>query len=242
MILQFFVFMNRNKPKVSVIIPTFNEQETITPLIREIQKFKGKYILEIIVSDGGSTDDTVKLARKEKVEVIQSPGKRGKGIDFWEAAQKAKGEYIVQIDADYQFSPKEIFLFVNALENGADIAIAHRVDQSVASFIRTFGNWVQSIVTTILIRKKIHDTFAGFKAIKKSVLLDLNLQEHHFGYEAEIVIKGVRMGYKLIQIPVSYKMRQAGESQVNLLKHGFLNLKSIIKTSFISLPKKKDKS
>lgn len=233
--------MLQKKPKVSVIIPTYNEQETISLLIKEIQKFKGKYVLEIIISDGGSTDDTVKLSKKEKIEVIQNPGKRGKGIDFWEAAQKAKGDYIVQIDADYQFSPKEIPLFINALENGADIAIAHRVDQSDAPFIRTFGNWVQSIVTTTLIRKKIHDTFAGFKAIKKSVLLDLNLQEHHFGYEAEIVIKGVRMGYKLVQIPVSYKMRQAGESQVNLLKHGFLNLKSIIKTSFARIPDRRSR-
>lgn len=228
-----------SKQKVTVIIPTYNEEGTIVDIIKNIKKFKDRYILEIIIADGGSKDNTVPLVKKEDVVVIQNKKKRGKGIDFWEAAKKARGEYVVQIDADYQFSPKEIPLFVKALDSGADIAIAHRVDQSVAPAIRTFGNWAQSIITSILLRRRIHDTFAGFKATKKAVLMDLNLQERHFGYEAEIVIKGIRKGYRLIQIPVSYKMREAGESQVNLLKNGFLNMTSIIKTSFIKLPEKK---
>ncbi len=227
------------KPKVSVIIPTYNEQDSILQVIRGIKKLKNKFPLEIIVADGGSIDETVMRVKKEGVKVIENKGKRGKGIDFIEAAKKAQGEYIVQIDADDQFSPKEIPLFVKALDEGADIAIANRVDQSVAPFIRTFGNWGQSLITSILIRRKIHDAFAGFKATKKKVLIDLDLKVHHFGYEAEIVIKGIRKGYKLVQIPVSYKMREAGESQVYLIKTGFLNLTSIVGTSFMPLRKKR---
>lgn len=231
--------MTKRIPKVTVIIPTYNEEGTIIDLIKDIKKFKDIYVLEIIVADGGSKDNTISLAKKEGVRIIQNGEKRGKGIDFWEAARKATGEYIIQIDADNQFSPKEIPLFVKALDEGADIAIAHRVDQSMAPAIRTFGNWAQSIITSTLIRKRIYDVFAGFKATKKAVLMDLNLQERHFGYEAEIVIKGIRKGYNLVQIPVSYRMRETGESQVYLIKTGFLNLTSIIKTSFIKLPTRK---
>lgn len=231
--------MITKKPKVSVVIPTYNEQEAIGDIIKDIKKFCKNYPLEIIVSDGGSSDDTVRLARKEKVKVIQNPGKRGKGIDYLEGVKRSTGDYIVQIDADYQFSPREIPLLVKALEKGADIAIAHRVDQSMAPFIRTFGNWVQSIITSTLLCRRIHDTFAGFKAVKKSVLMDLDLKDRHFGYEAEIVIKGIRKGYRLVEIPVSYKMRETGESQVNLIKNGFLNVMSIIKARFIPLPAKK---
>lgn len=227
------------KPKVSVIIPTYNEGKVISSIIRRIKKLKNKYQLEIIVSDGGSKDNTVDVVKKENVKIIKNVGKRGKGIDFWEAAKKAKGNYIVQIDGDDQFSPEEIPLFIDALGKGADIAIAHRVDQSVAPLIRTFGNWAQSLITSILIQKRIHDTFAGFKATKRSVLMDLDLKDHHFGYEAEIVIKGVRKGYRLVQIPVSYRMRETGISQVSLLKTGFLNLTSMIKYSLIKLPRKK---
>lgn len=229
----------QRKPKISVIVPTYNEQETVGSIIRRIKKFKDRYVLEIIVSDGGSKDNTVQLAKEEKVKVIQNEGKRGKGIDFWEAARKATGDYIVQIDGDDQFSPEEIPLFIEVLEKGADIAIAHRVDQSVAPLIRTFGNWAQSLITSILIQKRIHDTFAGFKATKRSVLMDLDLKDHHFGYEAEIVIKGVRKGYHLVQIPVSYRMRETGISQVSLLKTGFLNLTSMIKYSLIKLPQRR---
>lgn len=228
--------MIKQKIKTTVVIPTYNEEETIIDLIKDIKKFKD---IEIIVADGGSKDHTVSLVKKEGVKIIQNGEKRGKGIDFWEAAKKATGVYVIQIDADNQFSAKEIPLFIKALDEGADIAIAHRVDQSMAPFIRTFGNWAQSIITSILLRKRIYDTFAGFKAIRKSVLTDLDLQVRHFGYEAEIVIKGVRKGYQLVQIPVSYRMRETGESQVHLMKTGFLNLTSIVKMSFIKLPARK---
>lgn len=223
-------------PKVSVILPTYNESKTIEKIIADIQKLKNYFSLEIIVADGGSTDGTAVLAKKQKVTVLSFPKKRGKGVDFWEAAKIAKGEYIVQIDADYQFLPSEIPLLVQALDDGADIAIGNRTDQGKAPLIRTLGNFGLSLITSILLGKRIHDLLAGFKAARTPVLLSLKLTEPHFGYEAETVIKSIRMGYKLTEVRVNYIRRNTGASQVNSLKDGFLILLAIYKARFTPLP------
>ena len=230
--------MNRKKKnifKVSVIVPTYNESATITKIIRETQSLRKLFLIEIIVIDAHSQDNTVQLAKKERVIVIERNKRYGKGADFWYAAQKATGDFIVQIDADYQFSPKEIPLLVDALKKGADVALAWRVSHKDAPFIRTLGNLIFSPVTSLLVGKRIFDVVAGFKAFKKPVLLSLNLKESHFGYEGEIVVKAARMGYKIAQVPVSYKPRLTGQSQVSPLRDGTLTIWSLLKARFVKL-------
>lgn len=186
------------------------------------------YNLEIIVADGGSNDGTAKLAKKAGADlVLEFPRKRGKGIDFWEACQVAKGEYIVQIDADHQFDPGQIPLFIESLKSGADVTIASR-DHKEAILVRTLGNHIVSILASIVLRRRIYDMLAGFKALKKEVLLSLKLQEKSFMYEVELVAKAVRMGYRLNQIPVSYKRRAREFSQVNLIRDGLKQMRSVI--------------
>jgi glycosyltransferase involved in cell wall biosynthesis len=227
------------KKKVSVIIPTYNESATIVKLIRETKKLERLFPVEIIVVDANSPDGTAGIAEKEKVKVIKRTKKYGKGADFWLASQKATGSYVVQIDGDLQFSPKEIPHLVAALENGADVALAWRVSHKGAPFIRTLGNHIFAPIATVLIGKRIHDVVAGFKGFRRDALRSLNLQEKHFGYEGEIVVKAVRMGYRIAQVPVSYQNRTTGKSQVNPLRDGSLTIWSLLKARFAELPEKK---
>jgi len=221
--------------KVSIIIPTYNESATIVKIIREIKQLRKIFPLEIIVIDANSPDHTAKLAEKEKVTVIKRKKKYGKGADFWMAANKSTADYIVQIDGDYQFSPKEIPLLVQALEKGADVALGWRVSHKGAPFVRTMGNFLFVSVTSILVGRKIHDVVAGFKAFKRNALLSLNLQEAHFGYEGEVVVKAARMGFTIAQVPVSYRNRTAGKSQVNPLRDGLLTIWSLVKARYMKL-------
>lgn len=204
-------------------------------MIHEIKLLENKFPIEIIVVDGHSQDNTVKLAKKEHVIVIERDKRYGKGADFWFAAQKATGDFIVQIDADHQFFPKEIPLLVNELKKGADVALAWRTNHNGAPFIRTLGNFIFAPVTSILVGKRIYDVVAGFKAFKKPVFMSLNLKEPHFGYEGEIVVKSVRMGYKIAQVPVSYRPRLTGQSQVSPLRDGTLTIWSLLKARFTKL-------
>lgn len=224
-----------NTPKVSIVLPTYNEEKSIARMIKDVSKLKSKFSLEIIVSDGGSKDKTVFLAKKAGAKVISFLTKRGKGIDFWEAGLKARGKYIVQIDADYQFQPSEIPLLIDALDKGADIAIGKRIDHGDAPFIRTLGNFLLTMATSLVVGRIISDSLAGFKAIRRSKFKKLNLTEKHFGYEAETVIKSMRLKYKLVEVPVSYARRNTGISQVSPLRDGLLILGSIIKARFAKL-------
>lgn len=225
----------KKSPKVSIILPTYNEERTIGKMIKEIKSMKKNYTYEVIIADGGSSDKTVEIAKREGAKVIEFRKKRGKGADFKDAALKSRGDYIVQIDADYQFKPKEINLLVKALDDGYDIAIGKRIDQGDAPFIRTLGNFLLSVATSLACRRYIVDSLAGFKAIRSDKFRKLKISEKHFGYEAETVIKSIRLGYKLIEIPVSYTRRNTGQSQVSPLKDGSLILKSIIKAGFAKL-------
>jgi glycosyltransferase involved in cell wall biosynthesis len=227
-----------NKSHVSVILPAYNEGQTIGRMIAEVNQLAGQYQLEIIVADGGSTDDTAALARSSGAKVLEFPHKRGKGIDFWEAAKTAQGDFVVQIDADGQFSPKEIPLLVRPLEEGAEVAIARRMDHRRAPWVRTLGNKIFVTFTTIIAQAKVYDVVAGFKAFRTPVLLSLDLLDAHFGYEGEIVVKALRMGYKLVQVPVSYHPRAAGKSQVIPLRDGARTIFSILKARFGKLPPK----
>ncbi len=222
-------------PKVSIILPTYNEEKSIGKMIRQINTMKKNYTYEIVVADGGSQDRTVEIAKKEKAIVFEFGKKRGKGIDFRDAALKSNGEYIVQIDADYQFRPTEIQLLVNALDKGADIAIGKRKNQADAPFVRTLGNFLLSVATSIACGRYITDSLAGFKAIRRNKFTKLKIKERHFGYEAETVIKSVRLKYKLVEVPVSYTRRNTGHSQVSPIKDGALILQSIIKAGTAKL-------
>lgn len=232
--------MKKEKPFISIIIPTYHEAGNIAEMVRRTKKLSKLYPLEIIVVDGGSKDGTPDIAEKAgATKVIRFPFKRGKGLDLWEAFKVAKGDYIIEIDADLQFDPEQIPLFMEAFQKGAEVVIAQRSNYKESPLWRTIGNKSLSLLTTIVLGYPISDVLAGFKAAKREVMLSLNLQETGFMYESEIVVKAVRMGYKLAQIPVRYKRRMRENSQVSLIKDGLRFARSIIYFGLIVPPPSK---
>lgn len=229
-----------NEPLISIIIPTYHEAGNIGEMVKRTKKLSRLYHIEIIVVDGGSKDGTPDIAQKAGADrVIRFPSRRGKGIDFWEACQIAKGDYIIEIDADLQFDPEQIPIFMDAFKNGAEVIIARRENYKESPLWRTIGNRSLSLLATIVLMYPIHDILAGFKAAKREVMLSLRLKEVGFMYESEIVVKAVRMHYKLTQVPVRYKRRMRENSQVSLVKDGLRFVRSIIYFGLIMPPPSK---
>lgn len=225
-----------SKPFVSVIITAYNEENTIGKVIKDIKKIKS-FKIEIIVVDDGSKDKTKKVATQSGIDkIISYSPNRGKGAAFREGIKKATGEYIIQIDADYQFLPQEIPKIIGPLRDGFDISLGTRyekdsiIDEDSVNYFRRVGSYFLSLVTSLCAGKKITDVMAGFKGFKRSVLKEIKPTKNHFGYEAEIVIKAAKKGYKIKNIPISYKRRQTGKSNVNSVKDGLLVLQTIIQT------------
>lgn len=239
-----FAFMNMKTNKlVSIILTSYNEEKNIGRTIKDCQKLKKDFPIEIIVVDAASKDNTIEIAKRAKVDrILRFPFKRGKGADFWAGGLIAKGDYIIQIDTDHQFQPNEIPLFVEALKKGADVVIGTRFDggtieKGSVTFRNLFGNWIMSGTTSIACGRRITDVMAGFKGFKKNAFLALDLKERHFEYEAETVVKAVRMDMNLIQIPITYTKRVGGASGIRALRDGFNVLKAVIKVYFSDLPK-----
>lgn len=234
--------MKREK-LVSIIITSYNEEKNIGRTIKDCQALKRFFPIEIVVVDAASKDKTLQIARRMKVDrIIRFPFKRGKGADFWVAGVVATGDYIIQIDADHQFQPNEIPLFVETLEKGADVAIGTRfsgqgkIEKGSITFRNLFGNWVMSAATSIACGRRITDVMAGFKGFKRDAFLALDLKERHFEYEAETVVKACRMGMNLVQIPITYTKRVGGTSGIRALRDGINVLKAIWKVYFTKLP------
>lgn len=236
----------KNIKTVSIILTSYNEEKNIGSVIKECKSLKKYFPVEIIVIDAASKDKTVQIARKLKVErVIKFPFKRGKGADFWAGGLVAKGDYIIQIDTDQQFQPYEIPLFVNALQDGADVVIGTRFDggkiqKGSISRRNLFGNWLMSFFTSLACGRRITDVMAGFKGFKRDAFLALDLKERHFEYEAEVVVKTVKMGMNLVQIPITYKKRIIGTSSIKAFNDGFKVLRTIVKIFFSKLPNYKN--
>ncbi len=232
----------KNKKLVSIIITTYNEEKNIGSIIKDCQKLKKLFPIEIVVVDAASKDKTVEIAKRLRVDrIIRFPFKRGKGADFWVAGVVARGDYIIQIDADHQFQPNEIPLFVGALDKGADVVIGTRfgggnIEKGSVSTRNLFGNWVMSFATSLACGRKITDVMAGFKGFKREAFLALDLKERHFEYEAETVVKSVKMGMNLVQIPITYTKRIGGASGIRALRDGLNVLKAIAKVYLTNLP------
>lgn len=223
------------KPFVSVMIAALNEEKNIERTIRETLKIK-KYKLEIlVVLDSKTTDHTAEVSKKAGAKVIQTGKWLGKGAALRLALPSAKGDIIVQMDADYQFMPYDIPKLVESLLSGYDVALGSRYEKGgnpekgSVTRLRRFGIYTLSLLTSIFCGQRITDMPAGFKAFKKKVLEDINMQIDHYGYEAEVIIKAAQKNYKIICVPIDYKTRVVGNSKLIPFKDGYLFLKTILR-------------
>lgn len=229
-------FVKEKKPKVTITMAALNEEKVIGKALEECFKLEKLYDLQVlVVLDSKTTDDTAGVAKKAGATVIQTGKWRGKGYALRKATKFIKGDYTIQIDADYQFMPSDIPKFMDALQNGYDVALATRYEKgakvskdSVTPF-RQFGIHFLSLATSIAAGQRVTDMLAGFKGFKTKVLKDIDMKEDHYGYEAEVIIKAAQKKYKITNIPITYKKRVFGVTKLMPIKDGFLFLQTIIK-------------
>jgi len=228
------------KPKVTVFIAALNEENIIEKTVKECLRLK-KYDMEVIVVlDSKTTDNTKAVAEKAGARVIHTGKWKGKGAALRKANKFATGDFIVQLDADYQFLPRDIPKMIEPLRKSFDVTLGTRyrpgaiVHSGAVTRFRRFGIFFLSLTTSFFSGQRITDVLAGFKAFRKSVLQDINMKEDHYGYEAEVVIRAAQKGYKILDVPIEYRKREKGASNLIPIKHGFLFLGTILKVGMNS--------
>lgn len=222
--------------KITVLIPAFNEAETIGGVIDAVPD----YVDLVIVIDDGSTDDTAKIASGKGAQVHSHASNLGVGAAFGtgkQAALAAGSGIVVSIDADGQFDPGDIDKLVEPVASGrVEFVTASRFkdpgfypDMSRAKF---WGNRVMSSMVSTLTGQRFHDVSCGFRAYSRDALLKLNLFGD-FTYTQETFLNLAFKRVPIEEVPVRVKgRREHGKSRVagNLFRYGYHALKIIVKT------------
>lgn len=199
---------------VAVVIPTFNEAESIATVVAELPR---SVVGRVIVADGGSTDDTCARAREAGAEVIAVG--RGYGLACLNGAQIAAGaDIVVFMDGDGADDPAAIVALVEPIHSGAyDFVIASRArgkrePGSMASH-QLLAGLAAGWLTGLLYGVRYSDMCA-FRAIRRDTLLKLGMREMTYGWNLEMQMRVARAGLRVLEVPVGYRKRLGGASKV----------------------------
>jgi hypothetical protein len=215
-------------PTVSVVIPTHNEARNIPWVLRRMPK----YVDEVVLVDGRSTDGTVDVARamRPDIVVVSSP-KRGKGFAIREGLAASTGDIIVMMDADGSMDPREIECFVAPLRFDYDLVKGSRHLTGGGSEdltpLRRSGNRVLTRVTNVLYRSHFSDLCYGFMAMRRECLDVLELHSAGFEIETELAVHAVRAGLRVAEVPSRELTRLSGNSNLNTFRDGWRVLNTL---------------
>lgn len=200
--------------RASLIIPALNEADCLGQLLAEVPAAQ---LHQVIVVDNGSTDDTAEVARESGALVIEEP-RRGYGFACAAGSAAAEGDVLVFMDGDGSFVPGELVdLLMPVAQDQVDLVLGARRFQGSKSEVmpphQRFGNhlfawWLRRRYGLML------TDLGPFRAIRRELLLALDMQEHTYGWPLEMIIKTARARKRLLEVPVTYRPRFAGQSKV----------------------------
>lgn len=214
---------------VSLVIPVRNEARNIAWVLEQI----ADDIDEIIIVDGDSTDATLVTARRYRpdVRVVQQEG-IGKGSALRTGFLAATGDVIVMMDADGSMAPQEIRHYIHFLSNGYDFAKGSRFIGGGGSLditaFRRFGNRFLLTVFNSLYGTDLTDLCYGFCAFHRRYLEHLSLSATGFEIEAEMVVRAMQAGLRIVEVPSLEMPRRAGKSNLHAVRDGIRVLYTVV--------------
>jgi glycosyltransferase involved in cell wall biosynthesis len=226
--------MATNDVLISVVIPVFNEELTVSNVIERLKvtmkKIGVRY--EIIVVDDCSTDKSFEISKSHKVKAYSLKKHRGKGYALNVGFAKAKGEIIATIDSDGSHSPEELPNLLNpVLQDKADLVIGSRFlrEKPVSTKrLNEFGVRLFNVLIKFLTRAEVSDSQSGYRVIKSDIFKTLRLWSDEYEIESEMLVKTAQRGFRVREVPISFKQRTYGKSRLDPIVDGFKILISIL--------------
>ncbi|MDD5194053.1 MAG: glycosyltransferase family 2 protein [Candidatus Omnitrophica bacterium] len=224
----------------SVVIPAYNEGETIGDLLEKISKLR--LFEEIIVVDDGSTDATAKVLKNfPDVIVIRNHVNSGNGASARKGILRATKDYVLLLDADGQHPPEAIVNLVDhAFEHDFDLVVGSRKNNNNISRFRSLGNWMFEQLAMYISGQKIDDLTCGFRIFKRSAVVKIiHLFPRGYSYPATSVLGLLALGYTVgyLRIP-NIMVRQKGKSGIRPFSDFFKFLKCMLRIAIIFGPAK----
>ena len=229
--------MSAAAPKLSVVIPIYNERATIAEIIRRVQAVSIEK--EILLVDDGSTDGTRDFLqalgnavaagqplfslsngstlRTDNLRVFLQPKNRGKGAALRRGFEEARGEIVLVQDADLEYNPEEYHDLLEPIERGvADVVYGTRFrgrSQRVLFFWHYVGNRCLTTLSNAFTNLNLSDVWVCYKVFRREVLAKLQLREDGFGFEPEITAHIAKNGWRVYEVPISYAGRTYAEGK-----------------------------
>ncbi len=223
-------------PKVSIILPCLNEEESIgiyLDSIKEVLK-NSKISSEIIVVDNASSDKSKEIVKNKKIKNLKiiEEKTRGYGSAYLRGIKESKGEYIFMTDSDGTYDFRNFPRFVKKLEQGNDFVIGNRFTdkmkkKSMPFLHKYIGNPLLSGTLRLFFRTRIRDAHCGMRAIKKQALEKLNLKTIGMEFASEMIIKALRKNLKISEIPIGYHPRK-GKAKLKTFRDGWRHLRFML--------------
>ena len=201
--------MARSPIKLSVIVPAFNEAETIALVLERVSALD--LDTEIIVVDDSSTDrtlDAITEADVLNVRVVRHPVNQGKGAAVRTGLAEASGDVIVIQDADLEYHPNDFIPMLRLIETGRARVVYGYRDFSSQRLLLRAGNQALTLLTNLLYGVAIRDMETCYKMWRREVLEGVTLQADSFDLEVELTAAFVSAGEEIAQVPISYQARE----------------------------------
>jgi glycosyltransferase involved in cell wall biosynthesis len=224
--------------KLSVIVPVFNERNTVAEIVRRMRAVELPVEREIIVVDDGSDDGTRQVLSQladSTVRVVLHPQNRGKGAAIRTALEHVTGDLVLIQDADLEYEPDDWpRLLAPVLKGRAVVVYGSRFtgERRNMLLLHWLGNRFLSLVTNVLYNTTLSDMETCYKLFDSRVILGITLKAERFEFEPEVTAKVLRRRIRIYEVPISYSGRELDEGKKITWRDGFIALWSLVKYRF----------
>jgi glycosyltransferase involved in cell wall biosynthesis len=226
-----------HNPLVSVVMPAYNEQDTIEEIIGRVLAVPVR--IELIVVDDGSRDRTREilagLQRRHGFTLILQERNQGKGAAIRRGFAEVSGDIVLIQDADLEYSPEEYPALIELICQGrADVVYGSRFlgRHRVFLFTHYFGNRLLTLLTNVLYNTMLSDMETCYKVMRTEVLRSMTLKSDSFAIEPELTAKIFKRGYRVYEVPITYDGRGYDEGKKITWRDGFTALWVLLKYRF----------
>lgn len=227
--------------KLSVVIPVYNEKDTLEEIVEKVQTVDIEK--ELLLIDDFSTDGTReiedKLVKKYKnLKVFKKDQNEGKGAALRTGFQNATGEYVIVQDADLEYDPEDYHSLLTLIERNKNAVIYGSrflgAERKSMSLTHTLRNKALTTLTNVLYNTSITDMETCYKLFPREVIQSIEYHSNRFNFEPEITAKILKKGYKIFEVPIKYYGRDWDEGKKISWKDGFAAIWALIKYRLVN--------